>query len=326
MQGSQISHRTPVVGDHASGAMGSTEYQPGRNFGNGRERVRAFASRHEPEPDSVNVLAETELDRKSEEFCKAFGAPRRSDGAVDAADSLIVASAFSPCAAGTQTELEDTSRSDGPTASHVDNLSGVFGPEIARNTVTNYRVQWSNFVAWANGKGVQALPANPAQVAAYLAERIEKHEHRPATLRVAASAIAFVHRNSGLEDPCASLEVKKTLRCASRKAGRHQKQAKALTAEVLAHVESTACEPRLGRGGKFESKETARRRGNLDIALISVMRDAMLRVSEAAVLTWKDITAEADGTGRLMIRCSKTDADGLETGLKSPGWGEVFRQ
>ena len=40
------------------------------------------------------------------------------------------------------------------------------------------------------------------------------------------------------------------------------------------------------------------------------MRDAMLRVSEAAVLTWKDLETEADGTGRLLIRRSKTDAEG----------------
>ena len=44
--------------------------------------------------------------------------------------------------------------------------------------------------------------------------------------------------------------------------------------------------------------------------MISVMRDGMLRVSEAAVLTWRDIANEADGTGRLLIRRSKTDADG----------------
>ena len=50
--------------------------------------------------------------------------------------------------------------------------------------------------------------------------------------------------------------------------------------------------------------------GNLDIALISLMRDALLRVSEAAVLTWRDIAAEADGTGRLLIRRSKTDTEG----------------
>ena len=96
----------------------------------------------------------------------------------------------------------------------------------------------------------------------------------------------------------------------TRKAGRSQKQAEALTEEAFAVIQSNARKPRRGRGGRFESQETAICRGNLDIALISLMRDAMLRVSEAAALSWSDIASEADGTGRLLIRRSKTDAEG----------------
>lgn len=201
-------------------------------------------------------------------------------------------------------------QTDGLTKSDVGNLTAILDHEIAQNTKTNYRVQWQNFIVWALGKGIRAFPVIPAQVAAYLAERIEKHGHKPATLRVAASAIAFVHRAAGVDDPCASPEVKRTLRSATRKAGRSQKQAAALTAAALAVIQSTAREPRRGRGGRCESQETARYRGNLDIALIRLMRDAMLRVSEAAVLTWQDLGIEADGTGRLLIRRSKTDAEG----------------
>ena len=201
-------------------------------------------------------------------------------------------------------------RADDLSEADIDNLNAVLGHEIAENTMKNYRVQWRSFIVWADGKGIQALPADPSPVAAYLAERIEEHGHKPATLRAAASAIAFVHRASGHDDPCSSPEVKRTLRSATRKAGRRQKQAKALTAEAMTAIQSTACKPRRGRGGRVESRETARCRGNLDIALISLMRDAMLRVSEAAVLTWRDIAAEADGTGRLLIRRSKTDAEG----------------
>ena len=190
------------------------------------------------------------------------------------------------------------------------NLNAVLDHEIAPNTMKNYRVQWSKFIMWAVGKGIRALPADPAQVAAYLAERMEEQGHKPATLRAVAAAIAFVHKAAGVDDPCASPEVKRTLRSAIRKGGRGQKQAEALTAEALTAIRSTACNPRRGRGGGFESRETARCRGNMDMALISLMRDAMLRVSEAAVLTWEDIVAEADGTGRLLIRRSKTDAEG----------------
>ena len=40
------------------------------------------------------------------------------------------------------------------------------------------------------------------------------------------------------------------------------------------------------------------------------MRDGLLRRSEAAAVTWADVDAWADGSGRLTIRRSKTDADG----------------
>ena len=198
----------------------------------------------------------------------------------------------------------------GLTQSDRSYISEILAHEITWNTTTNYRAQWQHYRDWAVGRGLRALPAPPAQVVAYLAERSEEYGHKPATLRVAAAAIAFVHRAAGVSDPCASPEVKRTLRSATRKAGRSQKQAAALTAEALAVIQSTACTPRRGRGGRVESQETAKYRGNMDIALIRLMRDAMLRVSEAAALTWQDLMTEADGTGRLLIRRSKTDAEG----------------
>ena len=160
------------------------------------------------------------------------------------------------------------------------------------------------------GKRYPGVTRRPGPVAAYLAERSEEHGHKPATLRAAAAAIAFVHKTAGVADPCARPEVKRTLRSATRKAGRAQKQAAALTTEALAAIQSTACLPRRGRGGRGESSATANSRGTLDMAVIRLMRDAMLRVSEAAALTWQDLMTEADGTGRLLIRRSKTDAEG----------------
>ena len=230
---------------------------------------------------------------------------------VETPDGVLgAASPSTPDIAATPTCTVSNKRSDDLTEADIDNLSAVLGHEIAENTMRNYRVQWRSFIVWAVGKGIRALPADPAQVAAYLAERIEERGHKPATLRAAASAVAFVHRASGHDDPCSSPDVKRVLRSATRKAGKRQKQAKALTAEAMTAIQSTACRPRRGRGGRVESREAARCRGNFDVALMSLMRDAMLRVSEAAVLTWRDIVAEADGTGRLLIRRSKTDAEG----------------
>ena len=199
---------------------------------------------------------------------------------------------------------------DGMPVADADNLKSVLTHVVARNTVRNYRIQWRRFIAWALIKGLPALPASPTQVAAYLAKRIEEDGHRPATVRVAAAAIGFVHKTAGLDDPCATLEVKRTLRGAIRKGGRGQKQAEGLTAELLDIIQEAAYNPRRGRGGRPESLQTAASRGDVDIALISLMRDALLRVSEAAVLVWKDIETKADGSGRLLIRRSKTDPEG----------------
>ena len=39
----------------------------------------------------------------------------------------------------------------------------------------------------------------------------------------------------------------------------------------------------------------------------------MLRISEAAALTWNDMETQPDGSGRLLIRRSKTDPDGEDS-------------
>lgn len=197
------------------------------------------------------------------------------------------------------------------TGTNLNKVNEALNHGLAQSTLNNYASQWRQFLIWALGNGIQALPADPAQVAVYLDKRIEEKGHKPSSLRMAASAIAFVHKTAEMSDPCASPVVKKTLRMATRKAGRSQRQAKALTAEAFEAIRSTACKPRPGRGGTLESDATATHRGNLDLALIGLMRDAMLRVSEATEITLKDLITEPDGTGRLLIRRSKTDLDGV---------------
>ena len=207
-------------------------------------------------------------------------------------------------------EISGETGAGGLTEDDVRNLTAVLGHKVSANTRKNYRSQWRRFTGWARDKGVSALPADPVQVAAYLAEKMERYGHRPATLQTAAAAIGFVHRARGLADPRDTEEVRTTLRSAARKAGTSQRQAEGITEQELQAIRTTACRPRRWRCGRTESADTAERRGRLDIAIISVMRDALLRVSEAAALLWEDIEEEEDGTGRLLIRRSKTDAEG----------------
>ena len=71
-------------------------------------------------------------------------------------------------------------------------------------------------------------------------------------------------------------------------------------------IRKTANEQRSGRGGHMERVSNARGRGALDVAMICLMRDARLRVSEAAALNWGDLERVQGGSGR--VRESVTPA------------------
>ena len=87
------------------------------------------------------------------------------------------------------------------------------------------------------------------------------------------------------------------------------RQAPALTNPALVAITTTACQPRIGKGGFPEAPARARKRGLVDIALCRLMSDAGLRRSEAAALVWDDLDEWEDGSGRLTIRRSKTSAE-----------------
>ena len=216
----------------------------------------------------------------------------------------------SPTACKEQIDVEDSEKFSRQIEEEIENLYSVIENELAESTKKNYLTQWRLFSFWALNRNTRRLPADPSQVAAYLAERFEQEGRKPGSLYNTAAAISFIHRAMELGDPCKNSEVKRTLKGVTRRTGSLQRQAEALTAEVLTEIRVTACRPRLGRGGRLESPKVAESRGKKDIAMICLMRDAMLRVSEAAALKWADIEVQADGTGRLLIRRSKTDYAG----------------
>ena len=57
------------------------------------------------------------------------------------------------------------------------------------------------------------------------------------------------------------------------------------------------------------SAEQAEERGKFDVALVAVLSDAGLRRSEAAALTWGNVRPWHDGSGRITVVRSKTDAE-----------------
>ena len=179
------------------------------------------------------------------------------------------------------------------------------------NTRRAYAQAWRRFEAWVKARGHgHPLPATPDLVAAFLTELAEEGKS-VATLRLTKSALAKVHRSAGHPDPTENEGVRRVMAGIARDNAKPQRQAKPLTAEALAAVKATAKAPRQhqGRARRGESARDAERRGRVDIALLSVLRDGLLRRSEAAALRWGDVELQEDGAALLHVRRSKTEAE-----------------
>ena len=131
-------------------------------------------------------------------------------------------------------------------------------------------------------------------------------------MRTARAAVSAAHREGVslptlaggevLSDPAQNRLVSATIAGIARRVGSSAQAAGLRTdsfARVLAVVELEA-DPSTPRG----------RRAIRDTALLSVMRDGLLRRGEAAALRWDDLTIEDDGSGRLTVQRSKTDQTG----------------
>ena len=200
------------------------------------------------------------------------------------------------------------------TATDARTVADALEQAAAPNTRRAYAGAWAAFTAWASGSGYPVLPASQETLAAYLGQ-LAGQGRKLATLRMHRAAVVKAHRLSGHPSPDGEL-VAMVIKGLGRQFGGPQKQSQPLTNTALAAVRATAPIPRRTRGGNMEtSEEAARRRGGeaarrgaMDVAIITTMRDGLLRVSEAAALTWGDIQPQPDGSGLMRIRQSKTDA------------------
>ena len=177
--------------------------------------------------------------------------------------------------------------------------TGTATSERARRG-SSYANQWNRFVAWSQASGRRSLPASPEDVAAYLEDRSETGV-RPSTLRVVAAAIARNHKDAGLDTPLRVGVARDVLDELRRDDAPGPIRALPLDLDCYLAIRKTAHKPRWGRGGRLEHTPNARRRGALDIAMIGLMRDARLRVSEVAELTWSDIERVRGGSGRVRV-------------------------
>lgn len=182
----------------------------------------------------------------------------------------------------------------------------------AEGTHLLYQKQWHYFEEWCERNEFQSLPAHPAVVSVYVCQRASQNA-AVSTLRTAVAAIGYFHNMTGHSSPSVDLGLRSVMRGLARKNGRAARQVKGMTQQDFDAILHSAREPRPG-----ETVATAERRAVLDIALLSFMRDGLLRRGEAAAAKWSDLEVvhgrvAGERWGALTIHGSKTDQNGVGT-------------
>ncbi|MDT0331948.1 site-specific integrase [Nocardiopsis lambiniae] len=217
--------------------------------------------------------------------------------------------------AGTHSVLIDTRALERVRDRFDDDQARALGRFLANaqspNTLRAYRTDWTAFIAWCLAEERTSLPADPVDVAVYLAACAEARTPdgrwalAPASIERRAAAIAAVHGAHGLESPTRAEVVRLTLR-GIRRTRRARPRRK--DPVVLATLESLLSHrPPEGHPGGI-----ARRR---DTVLLLTGFAGALRRSELAGVTFDDITVRTDPVGGattlvVELGATKTDQEG----------------
>ena len=184
----------------------------------------------------------------------------------------------------------------------------------AGRTRETYEDRWRTFCRWLEARGISTeLPMTSELVALPVIELSDRQSL--SSVQMSLAGIAYMHREGGYPSPTNDAIVKDVLAGLRRIKNIQQKQAPPLYAADIDKILCTACNPRRSsRHGEsengFEKIYIAERRGRMEIATVLLMRDGLLRVSEARDLRWKDVTWSDDGSGTAHIRYAKGDQKG----------------
>lgn len=91
------------------------------------------------------------------------------------------------------------------------NLSSLLHSALTPSTQAAYKRSWQKFADFCKGCGVSTpLPANTSLTALFVSS-LQKEGYSPATISSHISAIGYLHKLNGFEDPTASFLVRKLL-------------------------------------------------------------------------------------------------------------------
>lgn len=163
----------------------------------------------------------------------------------------------------------------------------------AAATQRAYKSDWADFAAWCDAHQVLKLPAEPAAIAAYLAQLADRGR-KVSTIERRVTSIGHFHRQAGHANPADHPGVQQVLEGIRRSLGTAPGKKAALTAELLA---------------KTLKKIPADLAGLRDRALLLLGFAGAMRRSELVALDIADVARHPKGLV-ITIRRSKTDQAG----------------
>jgi site-specific recombinase XerD len=166
---------------------------------------------------------------------------------------------------------------------------------LAPATRRAYERDWLVFARWCAERGLVAIPAEPATVAAFLAGEADRG-FRAVTVGRRAAAIAAAHRAQDHPNPCDSGAVAAVMSGIRREHGtRPLRRAAPLELDPLVRL--------------IEPIDTARLAGLRDRALLLLGFAAAMRRSELVALDVEDLDFDAARGLKVTIGKSKTDQE-----------------
>lgn len=178
-------------------------------------------------------------------------------------------------------------------AKYAPAVNEYLGNSKAANTRKAYRSDWEDFSKWCASNGVQALPADPEVVCAYISALVESgRKHSTISRRVAS--ISKAHQAAGFDSPTRNTFVRDTLKGIARTVGTAKKQAVPLRFADIRRIVYTLPDTLQGKRDK---------------ALLLVGYLMAGRRSEVVALDTEDVTFTREGM-RITVRKSKTDQTG----------------
>lgn len=167
---------------------------------------------------------------------------------------------------------------------------GAYSP----NTLRAQKADGAIFQAFCDERGESYLPADPMTIRAFI-EHSVKAGKKPATIKRYVATIARVHVAAKLLNPCSSEAVRLGLKKMGRETSARQDQAYPLGWKEIKEFIEIA-----GEGLRADRER----------AMLCVAYETLARRGELVALEVKDLDFHPDGTGLVMIRRGKTDAEG----------------